>query len=200
ADLSTDIEDTGDGAEVTQRAAQALLIDVSDARDALIAADQARSAATGSLGMVDGFGEAFAADGIFLPRNAPPIRGKQAIHDYLAATYAGGITTSTWTIARGDVSATTDIGYTFGWTQRLDPGDPEIHHGQYLTIWRRQLDGSFKVAVDLRKNGGEPTAPPGWFTPITGDGPPRPHVVNVQKAAAALAATDSAFADLSVSQ
>jgi ketosteroid isomerase-like protein len=45
-----------------------------------------------------------------------------------------------------------------------------------------------------------PTAPPAWFTPITGDGPAHPCLVNVFKEKAALAAADTAFADLSVSQ
>ncbi|MBI4420961.1 MAG: DUF4440 domain-containing protein, partial [Gemmatimonadetes bacterium] len=53
---------------------------------------------------------------------------------------------------RADVAASGDLGYTVGLFQsrRLDAaGKPVVGTGKYVTIWRKQADGSWKAMLDL---------------------------------------------------
>ena len=50
------------------------------------------------------------------------------------------------------------LGYTLGRYQRRrngDDGRPQIQHGTYFTLWRKQADGSWKIAADT----GQPDGP-----------------------------------------
>ena len=50
------------------------------------------------------------------------------------------------------VAASGDVGYTLGhWESVLRgaAGDSVVGRGNYVTIWRRQSDGTWKVAVDI---------------------------------------------------
>jgi len=57
-----------------------------------------------------------------------------------------------YTPQMAEVSGTADLGYTIGTYQMTVPGaDGELEEvtGKYLTVWRRQADGSWKAAVDM---------------------------------------------------
>jgi ketosteroid isomerase-like protein len=50
------------------------------------------------------------------------------------------------------VAASGDVGYTLGhWESVLKTpaGDSVLGRGNYLTIWRRQSDGTWKVSADI---------------------------------------------------
>jgi ketosteroid isomerase-like protein len=62
----------------------------------------------------------------------------------------------TWSPEFADVSASGDLGYTWGYYTMTIPnavGAPVKRTGTYVTIWRRQSDGSWKVVLD----GGSPS-------------------------------------------
>jgi ketosteroid isomerase-like protein len=59
--------------------------------------------------------------------------------------------TLTWKPSYAEASATGDLGYTWGRFEYRDSppsGKPVLVTGTYVTIWRRQADGSWKVVLD----------------------------------------------------
>jgi ketosteroid isomerase-like protein len=48
-------------------------------------------------------------------------------------------------------STSADLGYTIGKWQVRSRAHPDsvFSHGNYVTIWRKQPDGSWKAAVDI---------------------------------------------------
>jgi len=55
----------------------------------------------------------------------------------------------TWSPYRGEASG--DIGYTFGfwkYTTKTKAGSDTIYQGNYVTVWKKQKDGSWKYVVD----------------------------------------------------
>jgi len=57
-----------------------------------------------------------------------------------------------WTPLGGGVSASGDLGYTYGtyeFRSRDEDGKLGSTYGKYATIWRKQSDGSWKVVLDM---------------------------------------------------
>jgi ketosteroid isomerase-like protein len=55
----------------------------------------------------------------------------------------------TWEPYRGEGSG--DIGYTFGWwkfSTKTKTGADTIYQGNYVTVWKKQKDGSWKYVID----------------------------------------------------
>jgi ketosteroid isomerase-like protein len=57
----------------------------------------------------------------------------------------------TWRPIYADVSRSGDFGYTTGpWEFRKNgPDDKEVAHGNFITVWKKQADATWKVAIDL---------------------------------------------------
>ena len=79
--------------------------------------------------------------------NMPAVTGKAAVRDAVAKDFASG--NLTW--RSNEVGASGDLGYTSG-TYRSSfkdaSGKASVDTGKYLTIWRKQADGSWKVLLD----------------------------------------------------
>jgi len=61
-------------------------------------------------------------------------------------------TTLTWTPVKADMAASGDLGYTYGnfvFKSKDKEGKLVTHYGKYMSIWKKQKDGSWKVAVDM---------------------------------------------------
>jgi ketosteroid isomerase-like protein len=57
-----------------------------------------------------------------------------------------------WTPVGADVSASGDLGYTYGTYEfrSIDKdGKPSVEYGKYTSIWKLQKDGSWKVVLDM---------------------------------------------------
>jgi ketosteroid isomerase-like protein len=55
-----------------------------------------------------------------------------------------------WEPAFADIAAAADLGYTTGpWEIRRTPKDPPGSFGHYVTVWRKQTDGRWKIAIDI---------------------------------------------------
>jgi ketosteroid isomerase-like protein len=57
----------------------------------------------------------------------------------------------TWKPMQADASSAGDLGYTWGryeYRERAADGRVVVETGTYVTIWRRQPDGSWKVVLD----------------------------------------------------
>jgi ketosteroid isomerase-like protein len=78
-------------------------------------------------------------------------RGREAVGKAWAAFFVAGGPTITWTPTKAQALVAADVGYTVGtWerhTQAAD-GTSKVTRGQYLTVWRKQKDGSWQAAFD----------------------------------------------------
>ncbi len=140
----------------------------------LIAADQAFSDAVREEGLTR-WASFFTEDGAMIQEGAGEIRGTEALQAATEAA-AAAITSFTWTPDRAGVSAGGDLGYTVGHfrTTAIDPDGVEIlRTGLYVSIWRRQPDGGWKVEMDLGNLDSEPT-PVSPSAPEEGAGGSRP--------------------------
>jgi ketosteroid isomerase-like protein len=140
----------------------------------LIAADQAFAEAIGEGGLAL-WADFFTYDGAMIQEGAGEIRGTEAIRAASQAS-AGAITSFTWTPDRAEVSTGGDLGYTVGHfrTTALSPDSVEmLRTGLYVSIWRRQEDGSWKVEMDLGNPDSAPTIVSSG-APEAGDGGGRP--------------------------
>ncbi len=114
-------------------------------------ADSLWSVATGSKQMND-FLSYVADDGIVGASNAPMAKGKGEIQKLMGGFFAIPGFTVKWQANKIEVAGSGDIGYSTGTYQlSLDgpQGKPINDNGKYLTVWKKQTDGSWKVSADL---------------------------------------------------
>jgi ketosteroid isomerase-like protein len=65
----------------------------------------------------------------------------------------------TWTPVRGDMSASGDLGYTYGnyvFTSKNKEGRTVSSYGKYMSVWKKQKNGKWKVVVDMGNSSPEP--------------------------------------------
>lgn len=112
------------------------------ADESLVKAEEAFAADVAARG-VDGWMAAFAPDG-FMP-GATPITG-DVMRRRMAEVLAGGALA--WAPVASGVSEDGELGFTVG-TSTYTPADGSAAiPGTYVTIWRKQPDGSWKVLFD----------------------------------------------------
>lgn len=93
-----------------------------------------------------------ADDASFMAPNAPIAVGKQAIGQAFAFFFALPELKITWHPTKIEVAKSGELGYSTGAYEMSfkDPaGKTAMDHGKYLTIWRKQSDGKWKVAYDI---------------------------------------------------
>jgi ketosteroid isomerase-like protein len=169
-------------------------------REILLAADLAHSAAAQSG--TAGFLGALTDDALFLLPISPLAEGKAAAAALLAAPpfpFAPNMKLS-WTPALVDVSVDAQVGYSFGNVQIADAAvAPDVLIAQYIAFWRRQSDGSWKVAAwSLSGAGAEPGELPPFFGHPLDNGQGNFQPVDEAVAEQELLAVDAAFAAASV--
>ncbi len=62
----------------------------------------------------------------------------------------------TWSPVGAGIAASGDLGYTYGtyeFHSKDKDGKAIVDHGKYTTIWKKQKDGSWKVALDMGNSG-----------------------------------------------
>ena len=93
----------------------------------------------------------------------PVVVGTAAIREMVAATRAIPGFHITWTPDSATVSASGDMGYTFG-TNRVTAPDPagalSTMEGRYITVWRKEPDGPWRCVLDISNEGPKPTESP----------------------------------------
>ncbi|HVZ84215.1 MAG TPA: nuclear transport factor 2 family protein [Terracidiphilus sp.] len=100
-----------------------------------------------------GFASWFAADGVALGNGAPARVGRLAIEK--SATWSPKDYQLTWTPTDALMSPAGDMGYTWGHYEGRGKdanGNPVVTSGRYMTIWRKEPDGSWKVVLDAGQN------------------------------------------------
>jgi len=123
----------------------------------LLERDRAFDAATAERGM-DGFLEFIAPDVTLLPPGEALQHGRDAMRDHWKDLLAqkGMIR---WHPVEGQLAASGDLGYTIGLYElhATDAkGQKQDHHGKYLTVWRKDPDGVWRVVSDLGSPGPAP--------------------------------------------
>lgn len=125
-------------ADTTMKPGKALLFDL-EARFAKATADGGGKA----------FATWFAEDGVSLANGQAPVHGREAIAKQ--ATWLAKDYQLTWTPTDAVMSPSGDMGYTWGHYEGRShdaDGNPKVTEGRYLTIWRKESDGSWKVMLD----------------------------------------------------
>ncbi|MEO8030929.1 MAG: DUF4440 domain-containing protein [Gemmatimonadota bacterium] len=115
----------------------------------LMKADRDFATAVAAHG-VDAWVAAFAADGIQIDA-AGITKGSDAIRQLMAGALSDPKTLLDWQPVSAVAAASNDLGYTIGkWQVRLRAKrDSVLAHGNYLTVWKKQPDGTWKAAVDI---------------------------------------------------
>jgi ketosteroid isomerase-like protein len=95
----------------------------------------------------------FFADGATeLSPNAPMATGKEALRKVWSDYFASPGFAISWQPTKVEASRGGDLGYSIGTylqTTRDAAGKPVIDRGKYVTIWKKQADGSWKVIADV---------------------------------------------------
>jgi len=106
-----------------------------------------------------------------------------------------------WQPSFAEVARAGDMGYTFGpWEFKQDIEDEKpIAYGHFITVWQKQLDGSWKFAVDLGVEHSQSTDPiKAWLLPANYKQESwKPEKLNLESARAALIRLDPKFSSLS---
>jgi ketosteroid isomerase-like protein len=105
-----------------------------------------------------GYMSYYADDAVEVPNGRVLIQGKAAI-----AKTMGFLDDKNnrlrWTPLGADISASGDLGYTYGnyeFQAKDKDGKPVVDYGKYTSIWKRQKDGSWKVVLDMGNASPEP--------------------------------------------
>jgi len=121
--------------------------DLESQRSALLETDLNFSSMSEEKGAALAFYEFLMPDGVTLFAGEPPIRGRDAIKVHLAAGPQGFLT---WQPTSTDVAQSGDLGFTWGTALFQTKGadeKPRINYSKYVSIWKKQRDGSWKVAL-----------------------------------------------------
>ena len=103
------------------------------------------------------FADWFAEDGVALNNGQAPSIGRVAIAK--SANWKAKDYQLTWTPTDAQMGPSGDMGYTWGHFEGISKdavGNPVKTTGRYITVWRKQADGNWKVALDAGAN--EPAA------------------------------------------
>jgi ketosteroid isomerase-like protein len=99
------------------------------------------------------FADWFAGDAVSLGNGAAPNIGKVAIAR--SATWSPNNYQLTWTPTDAMMGPSGDMGYTWGHYEGHSKdanGNPITTTGRYITMWRKEADGSWKVVLDAGSN------------------------------------------------
>jgi uncharacterized protein (TIGR02246 family) len=125
--------------------------DSSAARDAIMAADRAFDSAT-AASRIDGWAPFFADSGRQIDGHGDFVIGRDAIRAHMGAFLGDTTIQLRWQPDHARVSDDGTLGYSMGRAEtRKRSGDSSIvvERARYLTVWRKQRDGSWKVDADI---------------------------------------------------
>jgi len=141
-----------------------------------------------------------AEDGIlFRPR---AVKGKQWMIDHPVPPSDQHPLLS-WYPAVAEVARAGDMGYTTGpWEFKNDIHDVKpVAFGNFLTVWKKQADGSWKFAIDLGISGPQPNATiAAWQPPKNSKRETKAAHASVEAEQTLLRAKDSEFSTLSAAR
>jgi len=118
--------------------------------DALLAADAAWMKVYAAKDLEKSV-DFFDNEGSVLPSNAPIATGKEAITKLIGSAFATPDYTLSWHANKVGVARSGELGYTSGtydFSIKDASGKTISDKGKYLTVWKKEADGSWKVLFD----------------------------------------------------
>jgi ketosteroid isomerase-like protein len=99
---------------------------------------------------IDAFTALLDTDVVFVSESGPPARGHEAVRAKWAQFFDPAGPSLAWEPYEGEVGSEGDLGYTRGRFvfRGKDGGKPVTERGEYLSVWRKQQDGTWRVVVD----------------------------------------------------
>jgi ketosteroid isomerase-like protein len=119
-------------------------VDVERERTALMDTDRQWSQVTNDP---DKFVSFYAPDASIYPSGMPIVKGQTAIRDLFGQLMAAPGFALQVSATNTQVAAAGDIGYVTG-TYRLELAGT-VENGKYVTVWRKQPDGAWRVVEDI---------------------------------------------------
>ena len=101
---------------------------------------------------VEGFVAFFAEDGVSLPPNAPMLTEKESMRKGLSEAMANPGFSLSWQAGKVEASRGGDLAYSMGTyqgTMNDAKGKPVTERGKYVSVWKKQADGKWKVVADI---------------------------------------------------
>jgi len=138
------------GAQTACQVLQQQQADLKNEENAIRQADMDWSKAAASKD-VDKVVSYYAEDGAIYPPNAPIASGKPGVKvEWTGMVNLPGFMV-TWAPSRVDVARSADLAWSTGtYTMTTSvPGNPATDHGKYVAVWKKQQDGSWKVAANI---------------------------------------------------
>ncbi len=92
-----------------------------------------------------------AEDATFRGAVGAPLQGRDAVAKGWAQYFTAGGPTITWAPVRAQSLGSGDVGYTSGRAERHmknAAGQDVTVHSEYVTVWKKQADGSWQVIFD----------------------------------------------------
>jgi len=124
--------------------------------DALLQADREFSQLSVQRGAAEAFFRYCAEDAVQFPVGGAPLHGREQIRDSLVSERPYVLR---WTPRAARVATSGELGYTWG-TYELETtdkeGQPKMHYGKYLTVWKRDPGGPWRVSLDIGNPGPAP--------------------------------------------
>jgi ketosteroid isomerase-like protein len=108
---------------------------------------------------IEAFTRVWADDAAIFPPGGGLVSGPAKITEQWSPLLKDPGASLTWTPDKAEISASGDLGYTFGRYESAGQGPdgaPVHRTGYYLSIWRKGPDGIWRVVVDI----GSPDPPP----------------------------------------
>lgn len=102
-----------------------------------------------NAGDLEGLIQAFATDAVYMPPHHAAIHGRDAIREYLKTPLKHGVNDLTYEVTF--IKHSGELAYDVGRYSMSLPrpeGGRRQDHGKYLTVWRRQADGQWKIVAD----------------------------------------------------
>lgn len=125
--------------------------DLKASEAALVKADSGWSAATGAKDS-SAFSSFLMDEVVGMAPNAPVQNGKIAFTNLMKGFFSIPGFYVKWQPTKAEVAKSGEVGYTYG-AYSLEfndsTGNKITDKGKYATIWKKQNDGSWKVAVDV---------------------------------------------------
>jgi len=127
---------------------------ISSELEALVDTERAFARTATEKGIRDSFLEYFADDAVAF--NPAPIVAKDRLRGRPSRPFSEY--ELRWEPRTGDIAASGELGWLTGPSTFIDHTTPDTkpQHGNYLSVWRRQADGAWRVFIDI---GSEPPQP-----------------------------------------
>ena len=118
-----------------------------DTRESLLAADKAWAAAYSAKDLSKSTAAVDSQCSLLWP-NAPAIVGKTAVTKAIQDDFSQG--NLSWRASSAVVARSGELGYTSGdYLLKSASGGAVVDNGKYLTVWKKEADGRWKVLLDM---------------------------------------------------